>query len=407
MRAISGRAFGCVGLDAPMLDAHLAPVVSSAAAVQTPLTVPPIKALGGERCALTGVTKSYGATPILKGVDFDVREGEFAVLVGPSGCGKSTTLRAIAGLESVDAGVVRIAGRDVTHAPPQERDIAMVFQSYALYPHLSVRDNLAFGLRMRKTPEREIAVRVDEVSKMLGLDPYLDRKPKALSGGQRQRVAMGRALARRAQAYLYDEPLSNLDAALRSSVRVEIRKLHDRIGATSIYVTHDQVEAMTLADRLWVFNGGVVEQSGAPSDVYERPRTLFVARFVGSPAMNLLTGRARTTGDGAVVEAEGLTVHTNAPVRDGQEVVVGLRPQDLRPARDGERSLGKLHVDLVERLGSEALVHGWARASGMTITMRLDGDAMRRVHASECIVAGIDASAVHLFDAASGLRLGA
>jgi ABC-type sugar transport system ATPase subunit len=390
-----------------MLDAHLAPVVSSAAAVQTPLTVPPVKALGGERCALAGVKKSYGSTSILKGVDFDVREGEFAVLVGPSGCGKSTTLRAIAGLETVDAGVVRIGGRDVTHAPPQERDVAMVFQSYALYPHLSVRDNLAFGLRMRKTAEREIAVRVDEVSKMLGLDPYLDRKPKALSGGQRQRVAMGRALARRAQAYLYDEPLSNLDAALRSSVRVEIRKLHDRIGATSIYVTHDQVEAMTLADRLWVFNGGVVEQSGSPTEVYERPRTLFVARFVGSPAMNLLPGRARVANGETVVEAEGLTVRTGAYLRDGQELVVGLRPQDLRPMHDGERSLGRLHVDLVERLGSEALVHGWARTSGATITMRLDGEAMRRVQSAEAIDLGVDAAGIHLFDATSGLRIDA
>jgi sn-glycerol 3-phosphate transport system ATP-binding protein/multiple sugar transport system ATP-binding protein len=270
-----------------------------------------------------------------------------------------------------------------------------------------VRDNLAFGLRMRKTAEREIAVRVDEVSKMLGLDPYLDRKPKALSGGQRQRVAMGRALARRAQAYLYDEPLSNLDAALRSSVRVEIRKLHDRIGATSIYVTHDQVEAMTLADRLWVFNGGVVEQSGSPTEVYERPRTLFVARFVGSPAMNLLPGRARVANGETVVEAEGLTVRTGAYLRDGQELVVGLRPQDLRPMHDGERSLGRLHVDLVERLGSEALVHGWARTSGATITMRLDGEAMRRVQSAEAIDLGVDAAGIHLFDATSGLRIDA
>jgi sn-glycerol 3-phosphate transport system ATP-binding protein/multiple sugar transport system ATP-binding protein len=327
------------------------------------------------------------------------------VLVGPSGCGKSTTLRAIAGLESVDGGAVRIGGREVTALPPQDRDVAMVFQSYALYPHLSVRDNLAFGLRMRKAPEREIAVRVDEVSKMLGLEPYLDRKPKALSGGQRQRVAMGRALARRAQAYLYDEPLSNLDAALRSSVRVEIRRLHDRIGATSIYVTHDQVEAMTLADRLWVFNGGVVEQSGAPAEVYDRPRSLFVARFVGSPAMNLLSGRAVRDATGCAVEAEGLLVRVAGDWARDREIVVGLRPQDLRPAAAGEPSLGALHIDVVERLGSEALVHGWARVSGANIVMRLDGDAMRRVAPGDVIPLGISAAHVHLFDAASGLRV--
>jgi sn-glycerol 3-phosphate transport system ATP-binding protein/multiple sugar transport system ATP-binding protein len=388
-----------------MLDAPLVPVVSSPAAVQTPLTVPPTKPLGGERCALVGVRKSYGTTSILKGVDFDVREGEFAVLVGPSGCGKSTTLRAVAGLESVDAGTVRIGGRDVTALPPQERDIAMVFQSYALYPHLTVRENLGFGLRMRKAPEREIAVRVDEVSKMLGLEPYLDRKPKALSGGQRQRVAMGRALARRAQAYLYDEPLSNLDAALRSSVRVEIRRLHDRIGATSIYVTHDQVEAMTLADRLWVFNGGVVEQSGPPSEVYDRPRSLFVARFVGSPAINLLAGHVVRDGGTVHVEAEGLAVRVAADLPHGHAVVLGVRPQDLRPARDGEPSLGALHVDVVERLGSEALVHGWARASGATIVVRLEGDAMRKAAPADTFAIGIDPAHVHVFDAASGLRL--
>ena len=390
-----------------MLDATLAPVVSSALAVPTPLSAPASSLPRDERCALRGVTKSFGDTPILKGIDFDVREGEFAVLVGPSGCGKSTTLRAIAGLEEIDSGTVRIGGRDVTALPPQDRDIAMVFQSYALYPHLSVRDNLAFGLRMRKTPEREVAMRVDEVSRMLGLDPYLDRKPKALSGGQRQRVAMGRALARRAQAYLYDEPLSNLDASLRSSVRVEIRRLHDRTGATSIYVTHDQVEAMTLADRLWVFNGGVVEQSGAPSDVYDKPRSLFVARFVGSPAMNLLKGRARREAGSVAIAAEGLLVRTTAPLRDGQDVMVGLRPHDLQVASDLSSALGTLHVDVVERLGSEALVHGWASTSGATITMRVDGDAMRRAAVSDSIAVTIDPARLHLFDAASGLRIDA
>ena len=354
---------------------------------------------------MQNVKKSFGTTAILKGIDFDVREGEFAVLVGPSGCGKSTTLRAIAGLESIDDGSVRIGGRDVTLLPPQERDIAMVFQSYALYPHLTVRGNLAFGLRMRKTPEREIAARVQEVSQMLGLDPYLERKPKALSGGQRQRVAMGRALTRRAQAYLYDEPLSNLDAALRSSVRLEIRKLHDRIGATSIYVTHDQVEAMTLADRLWVFNAGRVEQSGPPSEVYDHPRSLFVARFVGSPAMNLVTGRVRRIGNESRIEAEGLSVPAPSGLPEGQEVVVGLRPHDLHPCGASERALGTLHFDAFERLGGELLAHGWARASGANMVIRLGGDAMRKAVVGDAMDVAIDPERLHFFDAASGLRL--
>ena len=388
-----------------MLDASLAPALSSAPAVLTPLSVPPPRALPPERCALSGVEKSYGTTRILKGIDLDVREGEFAVLVGPSGCGKSTTLRALAGLEPIDAGSVRIAGRDVTDLPPQARDVAMVFQSYALYPHLSVRENLAFGLRMRRTPEREVAVRVGEVSKMLGLEPYLERKPKELSGGQRQRVAMGRALARRAQAYLYDEPLSNLDAALRAVVRVEIRRLHDSIGATSLYVTHDQVEAMTLADRLWVFSGGAIEQSGPPAEVYDRPRTLFVARFVGSPGMNLVAGHVRRGGAGLVVEAEGLSAPVRGSVREDQAVVLGVRPQDLQPAGPSDAPLGTLCVEVVERLGSEALVHGWARASGAAITLRLDGERMRTVAVGDAFPVAARPERIHFFDAATGLRL--
>ncbi len=252
------------------------------------------------RCAVRGVKKAFGSNPILRGVDVEIAEGAFAVLVGPSGCGKSTLLRLVAGLETADEGRIEIAGRDVTQLPPRDRDIAMVFQSYALYPHLSVRENLAFGMKLRKVPPSEIEARIKEASAMLGLDALLARLPKQLSGGQRQRVAMGRAIVRRANLFLFDEPLSNLDAALRAEVRVEIRRLHDRLGATTLYVTHDQVEAMTLADTLWVMNGGVVEQKGAPLDVYERPRSKFVATFLGSPQMNLV--------DAVVASRDGRTV---------------------------------------------------------------------------------------------------
>ncbi|HFE47435.1 MAG TPA: ATP-binding cassette domain-containing protein, partial [Nannocystis exedens] len=234
------------------------------------------------------VRKNFGTTEVLKGINVHVADGDFAVLVGPSGCGKSTLLRILSGLEEVTSGTLTFGGREVTHLQPRDRDIAMVFQSYALYPHLSVRDNLAFGLKLRKTAAATIKSRVDEVAEMLGLGPLLDRLPKALSGGQRQRVAMGRAIVRRPALFLFDEPLSNLDAALRAQVRVEIRRLHDKLSATSVYVTHDQVEAMTLADVMFVLNGGVVEQSGRPLEVYDSPATRFVAGFLGSPAMNFI-----------------------------------------------------------------------------------------------------------------------
>src|SRR3954471_1270982 len=235
---------------------------------------------------VSGLTKQFGSTQVLKGVSVAIPEGAFAVLVGPSGCGKSTLLRLLAGLEQADSGTIRFGDRDVTRLEPRERDIAMVFQSYALYPHLTVRENLAFGLKLRGTPQKEIDARIAEVAPQLGLGEYLDRLPRALSGGQRQRVAMGRAIVRRPSLFLFDEPLSNLDAALRAQVRVDIRKLHDRLGATSVYVTHDQVEAMTLADVLFVLNKGVVEQAGAPLEIFARPATRFVAGFLGSPAMN-------------------------------------------------------------------------------------------------------------------------
>ncbi|MFO0666839.1 MAG: ATP-binding cassette domain-containing protein [Polyangiaceae bacterium] len=330
------------------------------------------------RCRTRGVMKKYGETSVLKGVDLEISEGEFAVLVGPSGCGKSTLLRSVAGLEDVDQGTIELAGKFVTHLPPRERNVAMVFQSYALYPHLTVRQNLAFGLELRGTDRATIEARVKEASDMLGLGPLLGRLPKELSGGQRQRVAMGRVLVRRANLYLFDEPLSNLDAALRAEVRVEIRKLHDKLGATSLYVTHDQTEAMTLADTLWVLRGGVVEQKGAPLDVYERPRSKFVAAFVGSPRTNFF--ECTLAVEGGYWFAEGDTFRFPLPsgrfrdLENGKAVTVGVRPQDLRPRGDDEgsstsdgsaRTVGKLTVDVVEILGSEAFVYGTAGSAAV------------------------------------------
>ncbi|MCC6528374.1 MAG: ATP-binding cassette domain-containing protein, partial [Polyangiaceae bacterium] len=290
-----------------------------------------------------GVAKRFGSTVVLDGVSLEVPDGAFAVLVGPSGCGKSTLLRLLAGLERADLGSICFGERDVGELAPRERDIAMVFQSYALYPHLTVRDNLAFGLRLRKTPKPDIEARVREVSGMLGLEKLLDRMPRELSGGQRQRVAMGRAIARRAQVFLFDEPLSNLDASLRAAVRVEIRRLHLELRTTSVYVTHDQVEAMTLADVMFVLNKGRIEQSGAPLDIYDRPATRFVAGFLGSPAMNFLEARVATGGD-ARAGGTGLALEVGAgaslplepgafagEVAKGAKVTVGVRPHDFEP----------------------------------------------------------------------------
>jgi sn-glycerol 3-phosphate transport system ATP-binding protein/multiple sugar transport system ATP-binding protein len=362
------------------------------------------------RCAARGVTKAFGANPILKGVDLEIPEGTFAVLVGPSGCGKSTLLRLVAGLEEADKGTVQLAGRDVTHEPPRARDVAMVFQSYALYPHLTVRDNLAFGLKLRGAPAREIDERIKEASAMLGLDALLERLPKQLSGGQRQRVAMGRAIVRRPAIFLFDEPLSNLDAALRAEVRVDIRRLHDRLGATTLYVTHDQVEAMTLADTLWVMNGGLVEQKGAPLEVYERPKTKFVATFLGSPQMNLLEGKLEREGAEWFAEGSGL----RAPIDEerfkrslvqGRPVTIGVRPHDFVPAKDEAHSATKLNVEIVEALGFEAFAHGWLRASGPRVIARLEAQDAKRVQAGEALPLAVAASRVHLFDPQSGRAL--
>jgi ABC-type sugar transport system ATPase subunit len=336
-------------------------------------------------------TAGRPATVVLRGVSIEVADGELLVLVGPSGCGKSTLLRAIAGLETLDAGSIVIDGADVTRAEPRDRDLAMVFQSYALYPHLTVRENLAFGLKMRKTPRAEIEARVAEAAAMLGLEKLLDRRPGQLSGGQRQRVAMGRAVVRRPKAFLFDEPLSNLDAALRGQMRVELMRLHQRLGATMIYVTHDQVEAMTLADRIAVLEGGVVQQVGRPEELYAQPANLFVARFIGTPEMNVLSAEA----------AAGSGLCRDLPPEVGH---VGVRAEALELGRpkavvgDGAQAT----VDVVENLGWETLVHlrlepGEARLVARTET-RLSprpGDRLR---------VSVDEAHLHRFDR-GGARL--
>src|SRR5499426_561339 len=273
--------------------------------------------------AIRDVRKAFGATAVIHGVDISIRDGEFVVLVGPSGCGKSTLLRMIAGLENISGGEIRIGDRVVNRLPPKERDVAMVFQNYALYPHMTVADNMAFSMKLRGAPQREIDERVSRAATILGLSQLLERYPRQLSGGQRQRVAMGRAIVRDPQVFLFDEPLSNLDAKLRVQMRTEIKELHQRLKTTSVYVTHDQIEAMTMADKIVVMRDGVVEQTGGPLDLYDRPANTFVAGFIGSPAMNMIPGTARTAGGAGSVEfGEGvaLPLPAGARIADGQPV---------------------------------------------------------------------------------------
>ncbi len=349
--------------------------------------------------AVRSLSKSFGATPVLRDVSVDVPAGGFCVLVGPSGCGKSTLLRCIAGLELPDGGSVHIGERDVTRLEPRDRDVAMVFQSYALYPHLTVEQNLAFGLKLRKTPADQIAARVREASALLGLDPLLARYPRQLSGGQRQRVAMGRAIVRNPQLFLFDEPLSNLDAALRSQVRVDVRRLHDRLKATSVYVTHDQVEAMTLADVMVVLNKGLVEQAGAPLEVYRRPATRFVAGFLGSPSMSFLRGAVGGGANAPEVRLGGswrLELGPEFDLPSGREVEIGLRPEDV--ALD-DASPWRAKVDVVEALGSETFAH--LEGPGGRLVVRLSGDAPLRM-GDEVGLRALPGRA-HAFDAGTGL----
>jgi len=306
---------------------------------------------------ISGIRKSYGNFPVLHGVDLTIEDGEFIVLVGPSGCGKSTLLRMIAGLEEVTSGEIRIDGRLINDVAPKDRDIAMVFQSYALYPHMSVAGNMSYSLRLRKVAKDKINTVVGAAAAKLGLDPLLERRPKALSGGQRQRVAMGRAIVRQPKAFLFDEPLSNLDARLREQMRAEIQKLHGQLGATSIYGTHDQIEAMTLADRIVAMHGGVVQQVGSPLDLYDRPANLFVAGFIGSPGMNFVEGRYVVDGNQAGVTLNDGTVIAVEP-RQGLEsrtaVTLGVRPEHV--TIDGDEGM-YAEVDLIEPTGFGIIVH--------------------------------------------------
>ncbi|ETX28352.1 ABC transporter ATP-binding protein [Roseivivax isoporae] len=350
---------------------------------------------------MTGVTlekavKKYGETRVIHDVDLTVEDGEFCVFVGPSGCGKSTLLRMIAGLEATTAGTIRIGARDVTRAEPADRGVAMVFQTYALYPHMTVAENMGFGLKMTGHPKAEIDAKVREASRILKLDALLDRKPKALSGGQRQRVAIGRAIVRGPAVFLFDEPLSNLDAELRVDMRVEIARLHKEIGATMIYVTHDQTEAMTLADRIVVLRAGRVEQVGAPMDLYRDPDNRFVAGFIGSPSMNFLDARVT---DGAVeIPALERRVEVAASLPpEGTAIVAGLRPEHLvlEPG-------GTLEVDLAEALGGVSYAH-LAGPDGARLVVEDRGD--RRAAEGERVSVTFEPRRLYLFDRETGLRI--
>ena len=342
------------------------------------------------------VWKRFGEVSVLKDLDIDIPDQEFLVLVGPSGCGKTTALRCLAGLEEITDGNIYIADRVVNDVPPKDRDIAMVFQSYALYPHMSVYDNMAYGLRMRRMSRAEIKSRVARAAEILQLDGLLQRKPRQLSGGQRQRVAMGRAIVRDPKVFLFDEPLSNLDAQLRVQMRVEIKRLQQELGTTSLYVTHDQVEAMTLADRLIVMNAGNVDQIGRPLDLYEQPATAFVASFIGSPAMNLVPGQL----DGNTVAfAEAVLPIAVPDAAQDRRVLVGLRPEHLDLAPDGPLAL---RIELLERLGADTILHG-RLSDGVRMTARTPGHFAPPL--GDTARFAIDAERIHLFDPATGRRL--
>jgi multiple sugar transport system ATP-binding protein len=349
---------------------------------------------------MAGVTiralkKAYGAVAVVHGLDLDIADGEFVVLVGPSGCGKSTLLRMLAGLEEITSGDIRIGERRVNNLPPSERDIAMVFQNYALYPHKTVGANMGFALKMRGMEKAAIAEKVNRAAEILGLTNYLDRYPRALSGGQRQRVAMGRAIVRDPQVFLFDEPLSNLDAKLRVQMRTEIKELHQRLKTTTVYVTHDQIEAMTMADKIVVMQGGRIEQVGSPLELYDRPANTFVAGFIGSPAMNMIAGTVR---GGVVLAGEArLPLPPGLAVAEGREVTYGIRPEHLTVGTEGIAGT----VAVVEPTGSET--HVVLRSGGQEVVAMFRDRVPFRP--GDALTFAPDAEKVHLFDRSSGVRL--
>ncbi|MEF3048964.1 ABC transporter ATP-binding protein [Pseudotabrizicola sp. L79] len=356
--------------------------------------------------SLKGIVKAYGAVRVVHAIDLEVQEKEFVVLVGPSGCGKSTTLRMIAGLEEISDGELTINGRVMNRVAPKDRDVAMVFQNYALYPHLNVADNIAFGLRIRKESKENIAAAVDEVGKILGLTPYLERRPADLSGGQRQRVAMDRAIVRRPRVFLFDEPLSNLDAKLRTQMRAEIKRLHKRLGVTSIYVTHDQVEAMTLADRIVVMHDGRIEQIGTPMELFLNPANTFVAGFLGSPPMNMVKARITAAGNAPVAEFgnDKLTLAPLEALKDavGTEVILGIRPEFVTIADSATPERVSIDVDLIETLGSEALIHATLQGQAFVIRTETVG---RMDKLNDVSGFTIKPHLVRVFDAKTGQAL--
>jgi multiple sugar transport system ATP-binding protein len=341
-------------------------------------------------------------SPAVPGLDLEIRDGEFMVLVGPSGCGKSTSLRMLAGLEEINSGTIRIGDRDVTHTPPKDRDIAMVFQNYALYPHMSVADNMAFSLKMAKVPPSERQKRVEDAAKILGLTEFLKRKPKALSGGQRQRVAMGRAIVRQPQVFCMDEPLSNLDAKMRVQTRTDIAKLQADLGVTTVYVTHDQVEAMTMGDRVAVMKDGVLQQVDTPLRLYDRPANLFVAGFIGSPQMNLIDAHARNGK--AQIGQYLVPVDPQASKRMEGNITVGVRPEAWRLVTQTEGGL-PIEVSVVEDLGSDAFVYGTSGVEGTPHDIIVRVSRRDSVHKGDIIHVTTDPHHVHVFDTDTGVRL--
>ena len=352
--------------------------------------------------SLRNVVKRYGIGPkanaVIHGVNAEIADGEFVVIVGPSGCGKSTLLRMVAGLEEISGGEIAIGGRVVNDVEPSERDIAMVFQNYALYPHMTVFENMAYGLKIAKVPMAEIRTRVDKAAKILELGTFLQRKPRELSGGQRQRVAMGRAIVRQPAVFLFDEPLSNLDAKLRAQTRLEIQKLHGELRVTSLFVTHDQVEAMTLAERMIVMNAGRMEQIGTPDEVYHRPATTFVASFIGSPPMNLVRGQA----EGAGFRSGDQLLHLPAPAPRSGELVMGVRPEHVELRADPSAAGWPLRVQALEMLGAERLVYGLI--GDAVFTARLDA-TLPHPNVGDVVALHASPGHLHWFDAASTARV--